>query len=44
MAYLKKKYRSGQKRGGIKGRAVDSGFGAPGNLHRSKKNYKRGNT
>ncbi|MDE2105873.1 MAG: hypothetical protein KGL39_52105 [Patescibacteria group bacterium] len=44
MAYSKKHYRSfannrHQSRGGIKGHAVDTSFGAPGNLHRSKKNY-----
>lgn len=41
MAYTKKKYRSGQSRGGVKGRTVNTSFGAPGNLNKSKKNYKK---
>lgn len=40
MAYTKKKYRSGQPRGGVKGRAVDSGFGSLTNKNRSKKQYR----
>lgn len=41
MAYLKKKYRSGQSRGGVKGVTVDSSFGAPGNKNGAKKDYHR---
>lgn len=39
MSYQKKVYRNGKKRGGVEGKSVDTGFGAPGNLHTSKKNY-----
>lgn len=30
-----------QSRGGIAGKAVDSGFGSPTNLNKSKKNYRK---
>jgi hypothetical protein len=39
MAYQKKQYRNGTKRGGSKGQCVDTGFGAAGNKHRTKKRY-----
>lgn len=48
MARTKKKYSTRTRqpgiahkmRGGNPGKAVDSGFGATGNLHRTKKNYR----
>lgn len=48
MARTKKKYSTHTRqpgiahkmRGGNPGKAVDSGFGATGNLHRTKKNYR----
>ena len=56
MARLKKKYSNsggrkdapgncrGQSRGGTPGKAVDSSFGAPGNLNKSPKRYGRAAT
>lgn len=41
MARTKKKYSNGTPRGGVKGLAVVSSYGAPGNYNKSKKNYPR---
>lgn len=41
MAYQRKQYRNGKPRGGQQGRAADTSFGAPDNLNKTKKAYKR---
>lgn len=40
MAHQKKVYACGQSRGGVSGVKVDTAFGAPGNLHKSKRRFK----